>query len=109
MQKILLLSFILAILAVIFAIQNSGPVNLVFYFWRIDLPLALVIVFSMTIGAVLGILFLYQEERRRKLPNCIKPKNKPVKEKEKELNQDFNKNAGKIYKKLPAFNILYAN
>lgn len=67
MQKILILSFVLTILAVVFAIQNSGPVGIIFYFWSVQLPLALVIVFSMTIGAVLGILFSFPGRKKKKI------------------------------------------
>jgi lipopolysaccharide assembly protein A len=67
MRKILILSFVLTILAVIFALQNSVPVGIIFYFWTVQIPLALVIVFSMTIGAVLGILFSLPGRKKKKV------------------------------------------
>lgn len=73
MQKILILSFVLSILAVIFAIQNSAPVSITFYFWNIQLPLALVIIFSMTIGAVLGILFSFPKRKKKEIIEANKP------------------------------------
>ena len=49
----------IALLAVVFALQNAGPVTVKLYFWELtNTSMALVLVMTLLIGAIAGILFL---------------------------------------------------
>ncbi len=56
-----LLGFVLLIVVVVFglsfAVLNAEPVSLNYYFGYRDIPLSLVVVLSLAVGAVIGILF----------------------------------------------------
>ena len=56
-----LLGFGLLIVVVVFglsfAVLNAEPVSLNYYFGYRDIPLSLVVVLSLAVGAVIGILF----------------------------------------------------
>jgi len=57
---------IIAIAAVVFALQNAGPVTISFFMW--DLPqasLALVLLITLIIGIIIGLLFLTSSVYRR--------------------------------------------
>ena len=58
MKKIALfiLIFVILVIATSFAVLNAESVNLNFYFGEIEAPLSLIIVFSVAIGAILGVL-----------------------------------------------------
>jgi uncharacterized integral membrane protein len=48
----------IALAAIVFALQNSGPVNVKFFFWEIaGTSLALVLIITLIIGLIAGILF----------------------------------------------------
>lgn len=49
----LVILLILAILLVIFTLQNSGSVQLKLFFWPVDVPLVLLILVSMLLGYLL--------------------------------------------------------
>lgn len=48
--------FLLIALALGFTVLNAGPVDLDFYLGRFSVPLALVVVLAVLVGAVLGML-----------------------------------------------------
>lgn len=52
----LVLGFILGATTIIFAIQNTEVVELAFFSWQFASPLALVIIFSVAVGGLLGVL-----------------------------------------------------
>jgi len=54
MQLLLILGIVFAIGAVTFAFQNSGPVALVFAFWRYDSSLAVVLLVALALGALIA-------------------------------------------------------
>ena len=56
MQLFLILGIVFAIGAVTFALQNSVPVTVVFAFWRYDSSLALVLLVSLGLGALIAAL-----------------------------------------------------
>ena len=58
MARILLaiLFLVLLILGLSFAVLNSASVPLNYYLGKVDLPLALVVVGSLALGAILGVL-----------------------------------------------------
>jgi uncharacterized membrane protein YciS (DUF1049 family) len=53
----LIFSLILLILAVIFAIQNSNALTVRFLLWETTLPVALIIIISLTVGAIIGLVY----------------------------------------------------
>jgi len=53
---ILLASLIVVVLGILFAVLNAEPVILNYYFGRQTMPLSLVLVLAMLVGAVLGVL-----------------------------------------------------
>lgn len=53
----LIFSLLLLILAVIFAIQNSTALTVRFLLWETTLPVALIIIISLTVGAILGLIY----------------------------------------------------
>jgi putative membrane protein len=52
-----LLLVILVVLGLSFAVLNSQPVALNFYFGSRDIPLSMIVVVSLAAGAVTGVLF----------------------------------------------------
>jgi uncharacterized integral membrane protein len=53
----LIFSLILLILAVYVALQNSSATPVKFLIWEKDLPVALIIIISLTVGAILGLIY----------------------------------------------------
>ena len=53
----LIFSLILLILAVFFAIQNSNALTVKFLLWETTLPVALIIIISLTVGAIIGLVY----------------------------------------------------
>jgi putative membrane protein len=66
MQKTLIISIILATILVIFALQNVEviPVNL--WFWSVESSLALILLISFGIGAILGVVLSIPSINKRK-------------------------------------------
>ena len=54
----LILALIFAILAVVFASQNSDPVTISFYGFSVESSLAVVILVSLAIGVIVGALIM---------------------------------------------------
>jgi putative membrane protein len=55
-QAALILSFILAVLVAVFAVQNAGPVTLRFGFWSVETSLVVVILVAAAAGAAMASL-----------------------------------------------------
>ena len=55
MPFFLIIALVIAIVAVIFALQNSIPVTVVFLVWRFEGSLALVLLLTLAIGVILGL------------------------------------------------------
>ena len=49
----MMISMAIAVLAIVFALQNAAPVTVVFVFWRFDSSLALVLALTFVLGAAL--------------------------------------------------------
>ncbi len=58
MHKGIIASLILSVLLVIFALQNTHPVELKLYFWSVSSSLALLVVVLFVMGALLGYLLM---------------------------------------------------
>ncbi len=54
-------------LAVLFAVQNSAPVTVSFLFWRFDASLAIVILLSVLVGAIIASLLFLSSRLRGKM------------------------------------------
>jgi len=65
MQKYLIGGFILAIAAVVFALQNAITVPITLWFWKFEASLALIVMVSLLIGALLGILFSFTGGKKK--------------------------------------------
>lgn len=58
MHKGIIASLVLAVLLVIFALQNTHLVELKLYFWSVNSSLALLVVVLFVMGALLGYLLM---------------------------------------------------
>ncbi len=56
MQIFLLFSLVIAVLAIVFALQNAAVVTIIFLAWRFDGSLALVILVALGVGALVSLL-----------------------------------------------------
>lgn len=56
MQILLIISLIIAIIAVVFAVQNTETATISFLAWEGNLPLALVTILSLVAGVLVGML-----------------------------------------------------
>lgn len=56
MQFFIILSLVIAIIAVIFAMQNLDAVTVSFLFWNFHSPLALVLLITLTVGVLISVL-----------------------------------------------------
>lgn len=56
MQISLILALVISVIAVIFAVQNTSTVTLIFFGWRIDGPLALVLLVTLAVGVLVSLL-----------------------------------------------------
>jgi len=93
---VLLISIVLALIIVIFAIQNAIVVPIDFLFWSTDLPLVIVIFCSVFAGALLMFfLALWRELKykigKREIKSKLNPikSNNSVEEKIKETQTDL--------------------
>ncbi|NBC82000.1 LapA family protein [Kiritimatiella glycovorans] len=66
MQKYLIGSVIIAIIAVTFALQNSVTVPITLWFWKSEGSLAIIIMLSLLLGVILGIMFSWVGNRKKR-------------------------------------------
>lgn len=57
MQRTLIIALLLILIVVIFALQNSDPVQIKLLFWQVESSIAFVMTSVLFIGALLGVLF----------------------------------------------------
>lgn len=77
----LLIAIVVALIIVVFAIQNAAVVTIHFLFWVTDLPLALIIFCSVLAGAL--VMFFLALRRQMIQKKAIKAKDKKAEEKDK--------------------------
>ncbi|WP_085991807.1 LapA family protein [Oceanobacillus senegalensis] len=69
-QTYVILAIILVIIITVFAIMNVEPVEVNFFFWNGEIPLILVILFSVLMGglitAAVGAIKMFQLQRENK-------------------------------------------
>lgn len=79
-----IIAVIIAVLAVIFALQNSQDAILTIYFWQVNLSLALLIILTLVVGIAVGMLLLVKRilndkgtisELKKKIVFLESPKN----------------------------------
>ncbi len=80
MQRSLIFALLLALIIVVFALQNSDPITVKLFFWLINSSAALIITSVLFIGAILGVLF--------SLPSIIRKKEKIEELEEKLLKKE---------------------
>ena len=76
MQRSLIFALLLALIIVVFALQNSDPIPVKLFFWQFKSSTALIMITILLIGAILGVLF--------SLPSIFK-KNEKIEELEKQI------------------------
>ena len=82
----LITALVIALLAIIFALQNADPVSVKFFFWELThASLALVLIITLFIGLMAGILF--QMGSLMKKNSQINEHKKRIGELEGKLNQ----------------------
>lgn len=62
----LIIAGIVSVAAVVFALQNSEEASVEFLFFTATVPLSVVIVISMVLGAILGWFIGFMRRRRRR-------------------------------------------
>ena len=61
-----IIAVIIAVLAVIFALQNATVSKLTLYFWEVNLSLALIIILTLVLGIATGMLLMMKRILRDK-------------------------------------------
>ncbi|MDB9313680.1 LapA family protein [Spirulina sp. CS-785/01] len=56
MQSLLVLAFIIAALAIIFALQNPDYITVDFLMWQLEAPLALLLLIILALGVTIALL-----------------------------------------------------
>ena len=88
MQLQLILAIIVAILAVVFALQNAVPITVSFLTWRFESSLALVLLIALALGILMSLLV--------SVPSMVKTRKMISSQKKKirELDTGLQKGAG---------------
>jgi putative membrane protein len=66
MQRTLIIALLLILIVVVFALQNSNPVQIKLLFWQVESSIAFVMTSVLFIGALLGVLFSLPAIYKRK-------------------------------------------
>lgn len=85
-HTIYIIVIILSIFLVLFALQNANPVELKFLAFKFSISLALLVILSFAMGALLSFLFSLNEFFKMK--NNLRKKDKEIRQKEQEEIQD---------------------
>jgi len=86
-QVYLFIGAFIAVLAVIFALQNAVPITVSFLMWKVESSLALILIIAFIAGLVVSILFNTLTHIRRTQPTSVQ--NKKNEEIEKESINDY--------------------
>jgi len=65
MQRSLIIALLLMLLTVVLTIQNSGPVTINLLFWTVNMPIAVLILITVILGALVGALIALPVLRRK--------------------------------------------
>jgi uncharacterized integral membrane protein len=86
MQVQLIVAIIVAILAVVFALQNAVPITVSFLTWRFESSLALVLLITVALGVIMSLLVSVPSMiKRRKI---ISNQKKKIRELESSLQKE---------------------
>ncbi len=85
MQLQLITAIVVAILAVIFALQNAIPITVNFIIWNFKSSLALVLLITLTLGILMSLLVSIPSMIKRK--RIISNQKKKIQELEKNLQE----------------------
>ncbi|WP_026906313.1 LapA family protein [Paucisalibacillus globulus] len=70
-QTFVIIAIIFMILVAIFAVTNVNPVEVTYFFWELESPLILVILFSVLMGGIItaavGMVRMFKMQREIKL------------------------------------------
>ena len=67
MQIMVIFALVIAALAILFAVQNNTPVQVSFLTWKVESPLALVLLIAVAAGALISLLASLPTITREKL------------------------------------------
>ena len=56
MQIVVIFALVIAGVAILFAVQNNAPVTITFFTWKVQSPLALVLLVALVTGALISLL-----------------------------------------------------
>jgi uncharacterized integral membrane protein len=75
MRPYLIISLVIAVLAVIFAIQNAHTAIINIGPWTVEGPLALIIMTAFILGVVVGVLghYSFRKSKHKKSPSAKAP------------------------------------
>ncbi|NET56480.1 MAG: LapA family protein [Symploca sp. SIO2E6] len=81
----MILASIIALLAIVFALQNAVPIKIAFGLWQLEESLALVLLLTLTVGFVVGLLVSIPTIMKREWK--ISNQKKTIVELEKQLDE----------------------
>lgn len=85
MRLFSVLAVVIAILAIIFALQNAVPIAVTLGIWQVEISLALVLILTLGVGVVVGLLVSVPSLMRRNLKLAHQKRHNT--DLEKELNE----------------------
>ena len=86
MQLQLIVAIIVAILAVVFALQNAVPITVSFLTWRFESSLALVLLITIALGVIMSLLVSVPSKIKRM--KLISSQKKKIQELESSLQKE---------------------
>lgn len=86
MQLLLIVGIIIAILAVVFALQNAVPITVSFLVWKFESSLALVLLIAIALGILMSLLVSVPSMIKRR--GMISSQKKKIKQLEKSLQRE---------------------
>lgn len=86
MQLLLIVGIIIAILAVVFALQNAVPITVSFLVWKFESSLALVLLIAIALGILMSLLVSVPSIIKRR--GMISSQKKQIKQLEKSLQRE---------------------
>jgi len=84
-MKYTIIAIIIALLAVVFAMQNAKPAEVTLFFWDFSSSMALMMLITLVIGIISGMLTLFPTIYRKN--SSIKSHSKRINELEKQLSE----------------------
>lgn len=92
MQKSFIFGIIIAIILVLFAVQNAAPKEISLLFWRLEASMAILILIAIALGSLVGYLLSF---------SSLRGKNKKIKLKDEQI-KNLNKALEDAKSKIPA-------